>query len=144
MLRQRLVDEARTWINTPYRHQGRIKGKACDCGGLIIGTIVNVLEYDSDYIYGKRYGRSPDNWNLENYLNDHELFINKQMKDLDIGDLVLCSLNFVPMHVGMISDYDNNHFGIIHCYTTIGKVVEHRFNSMWRSKVVNIYKIKES
>jgi NlpC/P60 family putative phage cell wall peptidase len=28
---------ARTWIGTPYRHQGSVKGVGCDCLGLIRG-----------------------------------------------------------------------------------------------------------
>lgn len=31
------VAEARTWIGTPYVHQGAVKGAGCDCLGLIRG-----------------------------------------------------------------------------------------------------------
>jgi len=34
----RVVAEARTWIGTPYHHQGREKLVACDCVGLLIGV----------------------------------------------------------------------------------------------------------
>jgi len=141
MLKQELVNEARTWINTPYKHQGRIKGKSCDCGGLVIGVMSNVLGYDSDTIYGKRYARNFENWKLKEYMDNHDLFIPKQAKDMEIGDVLLCSISIHPSHVGILSDYDERNFGIIHCYTTIGRVVEHRFNSMWLSKVVRIYEI---
>ena len=33
-----VVKEARTWIGTPFVHQGRTKGLACDCLGLMIGV----------------------------------------------------------------------------------------------------------
>lgn len=42
--RQQLVDEARTWLWTPYQHRGRVKGVGVDCGGLI---------YE---VYGKWFG----------------------------------------------------------------------------------------
>lgn len=29
------IDEARTWIDTPYQHKGRVKGVGVDCGGLL-------------------------------------------------------------------------------------------------------------
>ena len=29
-----IVAEARSWIGTPYRHQGSLKGAGCDCLGL--------------------------------------------------------------------------------------------------------------
>lgn len=34
----RVLEIARSWIGTPYRHQGRMKGAGCDCIGLIIGV----------------------------------------------------------------------------------------------------------
>lgn len=33
-----IVAEARTWIGTPYRHQGSLKGVGCDCLGLVCGV----------------------------------------------------------------------------------------------------------
>ena len=33
--RASLLTEARTWINTPYHHKGRVKGVGVDCGGLL-------------------------------------------------------------------------------------------------------------
>lgn len=34
---ERVVALARTWIGTPYRHQGATRGVGCDCLGLIRG-----------------------------------------------------------------------------------------------------------
>jgi len=39
---------ARTWIGTPYRHQGAVKGVGCDCLGLIRG------------IWRELYGQEPE------------------------------------------------------------------------------------
>lgn len=36
--RAAIVAEARSWIGTPYRHQGSVKGAGCDCLGLIRGV----------------------------------------------------------------------------------------------------------
>lgn len=35
--RQAIVEEARSWIGTPYRHQASLKGVGCDCVGLVRG-----------------------------------------------------------------------------------------------------------
>ena len=35
---QTMIDEAREWIGTPFVHQGRTKGQACDCLGLVIAV----------------------------------------------------------------------------------------------------------
>ncbi|NBB51022.1 peptidase [Rhizobium sp. CRIBSB] len=39
---------ARTWIGTPYRHQGAVKGVGCDCLGLVRG------------IWRELYGAEPE------------------------------------------------------------------------------------
>ena len=34
----KIIAEARTWIDTPYRHQASLKGVGCDCLGLLRGV----------------------------------------------------------------------------------------------------------
>lgn len=36
-IRQAIVDEAKTWLETPYHHQGRVKGVGVDCAQLVAG-----------------------------------------------------------------------------------------------------------
>ncbi len=36
--RMQIVQEARSWIGTPYRHQASLKGIGCDCLGLVRGV----------------------------------------------------------------------------------------------------------
>jgi len=36
--RAQIVDEARSWIGTRYRHQASVKGVGCDCLGLVRGV----------------------------------------------------------------------------------------------------------
>ncbi len=33
-----VVRVARTWLGTPYHHQGRVKGAGVDCAGLSVGV----------------------------------------------------------------------------------------------------------
>lgn len=47
MSRAAIVDEALSWLGTPYRHQGRRKGVGCDCIGLVLG------------VWRKVYGTAP-------------------------------------------------------------------------------------
>ncbi len=49
--RARIVAIARSWIGTPYRHQGRLKGVGCDCLGLLIGVF--------EELTGERIGALP-------------------------------------------------------------------------------------
>ncbi|MEX2126978.1 MAG: NlpC/P60 family protein [Xanthobacteraceae bacterium] len=38
LTRQRIVETARGWVGTPYRHQGSLKGAGADCLGLVRGV----------------------------------------------------------------------------------------------------------
>ena len=50
LTRMDIVREAREWINTPFKHQGALKGVACDCIGLIkaIGMQHKLMDYEPD------------------------------------------------------------------------------------------------
>ncbi len=56
-----ILAAARTWLGTPWRHQGRLKDAAVDCGGLIlgVGNELRLLDFDT-----RAYGRIPDGQQL--------------------------------------------------------------------------------
>ena len=39
--RQRVISEARTWLETPFAHGQQIKGLGVDCGRLLLGIFAN-------------------------------------------------------------------------------------------------------
>jgi len=39
--RAAIVDEARSWLKTPYHHQGDVKGAGVDCGMLLVRVFVD-------------------------------------------------------------------------------------------------------
>jgi NlpC/P60 family putative phage cell wall peptidase len=41
-LRQRVVEAARAWIGTPYRHQASTRGAGCDCLGIVRGVFRDI------------------------------------------------------------------------------------------------------
>lgn len=51
--RQWVVQEARTWLYTPYQHKGRIKKVGVDCGGILYETYYQILgpfkQFPNDY-----------------------------------------------------------------------------------------------
>lgn len=58
--RAEIIAEAREWIKTPYRHQGRLKGVAIDCAGLVgkVGEKFGLISAEDAKFTG--YGRQPD------------------------------------------------------------------------------------
>ena len=63
-----VIAAARAWLGTPWRHQGRLKGVAVDCGGLILGVgkEQGLLDFDT-----RAYGRIPDGQQLRTLCEQH-------------------------------------------------------------------------
>jgi cell wall-associated NlpC family hydrolase len=52
LLRQSIVDEAMTWLRTPWRHASMVKGAGVDCGQLLIAVYAEcgfIARYTPDY-----------------------------------------------------------------------------------------------
>ena len=131
--REQFVAEARTWLGTPYQHQGRLKGIACDCIGLVICTAqaLGLTEFDI-----RDYGRRPDGRLrpvMESHMKKVPLF------DAQAADVILFVWQTVPLHVGILTDRD--HF--IHAYLPNRAVVESRLDGKMRSQVVAAYHLPE-
>lgn len=144
--RAQVVAEARSWIGTKYLHQAEMKGVGADCGGLIRGVSValglipeNYKEMMPAEIHG--YARRPDG-SLGRELCD--LYWTPIAVDsIQPGDLVLFSYGKVgvPHHIGIIADYPGGELAVIHALGPLGpkKVVEHRLDSVWRSRAIAAY-----
>ena len=126
------IINARTLINTPYKHQGRVAQKELDCIGLIIvaGKLTGVLPANFDF---KNYSRIPDG-SLERELDKHLIELYK----LQIGAIALFKVSALPHHCGIITDYGEE-LGLLHAYENVGRVKEHALIPWWRSKIVKIY-----
>lgn len=126
-----LLVEARTWLNTPYRHQGRIKGDAVDCIGLVIG-VTRALGIMDVHVSG--YDRRPDGTlkdRVDTYLEPVSLH------SAQPGDVLLFGIEHRPAHVGILTE--NGH--LIHAFATNRKVVEHVLDDRWRGMVIAAYRI---
>lgn len=124
-----IVEEAKTWMGTPFKHQGRIKGLGVDCVGLIIGVAHTFQLTDFDYTH---YTHQPDGFLMRQLLDQHLQSISIQAAKA--GDIVLMRFETQPQHVGILS-----HYGIIHAYAQVRRCVEHRLDAVWRSRIVGAY-----
>jgi NlpC/P60 family putative phage cell wall peptidase len=129
--RAEFVAEARTWLGSPYQHQGRLKGVACDCIGLVIGTAQALGLTDFD-ITG--YGKRPDG-RLRPVMESQLEMV--PLIDADAGNIVLFAWNAAPLHVGIFTDKSH----IIHAYLPNRRVVENIIDDRWRSQIVAAYRV---
>ena len=105
-MRRHIVDEAMTWVGTPYRYAGLEKGVGVDCSGMVMRV------YDDDA--GMKIPR--------NSAKQAEFCERLEPKDVALGDLVFFATGKDPervSHVGII--VDDNHF--VHASTSKGVTV---------------------
>lgn len=136
--RQEIVDFARQFKGVQYKHQGRT-GQGLDCGGILV-LLAEELGIYHESKEQLRYGGNPEKFILKQELDRY--FVKIRLSEIQRGDIVLMKIVASrPHHIAIVSEYSAQSFGIIHTYDTVGKVVEHRMNQMWRDKIVQSYKV---
>ncbi len=139
MNRVSIIEEAKTWINTPFKHQGRLKGVGGDCISVLVG-IAKKFGYD------KKVNFKDD----VDYVNYHKMPLNSLLREnMDRyfdkvsfseglpADILLFWFVRQPQHVAILLE---NHL-IIHAAENY-KVCIHRMNDWWWSRVFGVYRFK--
>jgi len=136
-----VVKEARRWVGTPWRHEGRTIRKGVDCAGLIICTAANL---DLVHVTITGYSLYPDGHTMEDYCRAHLIHV-PLLTEMQYGDVVILGDLQWPHHLAIIGD-KGYPFSIIHAHNNPTakknkkKVVEHRLDSKWMSKVKSCYR----
>lgn len=134
--RERVLDEARNWIGTPYRHQGSAKGIGTDCLGLVRG------------IWRTLYGREPEapgpyaaDWaefsSTDRLMDAASRYCRRiGTEDFRPGDLLV--FRWTPAsaskHMGIASGGGR----FIHAYSGVG-VVESALVAQWRRRIAGVF-----
>lgn len=127
--RQQIVDESRTHLGVRWVHQGRSRA-GVDCIGLVI-RVAHALGLSTFDIAD--YSRQPDPSMMRRLLGEHM----EPVSQPQIGDVLLMKFEREPQHVAIVTDR-----GIIHAYAQARRVVEHRLDSLWKSRIVRAYQFK--
>jgi NlpC/P60 family putative phage cell wall peptidase len=130
-----IVAEARSWIGTPFHHQGRLKGVGVDCAGLLI-CVARELGLSSFDVTG--YARLPDGRQLK--ATCERLMEPIGLDAAGPGDVVLLRWTRQPQHVAIVAD-GPGYRTIIHAHEQAGQCVEHILDEIWARRVVRAYRI---
>jgi len=121
--RQQIIDEARTWLGTPWHHRARVKGAGVDCVMLLCevyettGAIPHVEpEYYPIDVMMHRDGEHVIAW-LERFGSLVEV--------PQPADVVIFRFGRSFSHAGIIADTDLN---VIHAFRSYNMVVETRID----------------
>ena len=136
-----IIAAARAEIGTPFRHQGRIPGKALDCAGLVV-TVAAAI--GADYIDQQGYSRHPSDGLLEAALDNQPCLVRVALADMQAGDVLLMHIAGDPQHLAIYAGFNQQAQSetIIHAEIRARKVCEHRLSDEWRGRIVRVYRFR--
>lgn len=132
----RIVEEARRWLGTPYKHQAAVRGVGADCVGLIrgVGFACAVLPpRTAEWKAFNAYGRLP---NPRRMLEGMRTFlVEVPAGEQGPGDIAWLAWRAdLPMHLAILADGPRGQT-LIHSFSDVGRVVEHGFTAEWVARV---------
>ena len=129
-----IIAAARSELGTPFRHQGRIPGKALDCAGLVVRVAVLL---DIPYLDHGGYARRPSGGMLESAIDGQPCLEQVKKSDMQAGDVLLMRFAREPQHLAIYTGQN-----VIHSYQASGKVCEHILDAQWKARIVAVYRFK--
>lgn len=137
--RKEIINEALSWVGTPYIPSQRCKGAGCDCVGLFWG-VTNELKLDvsKDLLLQPNYAKYAYGDSLLKALR-------KYMDEIPIserndGDLLVLRIGAAPTHVGIFY-WLNGQESMIHADSKKGVI--HTRLGHWKSKIVTVFRVRE-
>jgi NlpC/P60 family putative phage cell wall peptidase len=133
-----VVQEARRWVGTPYRHQAAVMGAGCDCIGLVRGVAecLGIMPVKDWTVIGA-YSRTPSPSRMGAQMRRWLLPVTSP----ESGDIAWIEWREgMPMHLAILADGPAGP-SLIHSYETVGRVVEHSFSGEWPARVQSWWRI---
>jgi len=136
MLADDIIAAARSCLGTPFQHQGRLKGIALDCAGMVV-CVAN--EIGADYFDQQGYSRTPSGNLLAEALSAQPCLdsLANPAERLP-GDLLLFRFGIEPQHIAILG-YDDL---VIHSYEHVGICCEHLLDDKWARRIARVYRFK--
>ncbi len=135
---QAVAEEARRWIETPYRHQASMRGYGTDCLGLLRGVWRHVFGEEPEAV--PAYTMDWDEVSSRDILRQaaERHLVLKDGQEPDLGDVILFRMRrgAVAKHLGLCVSVKPTYF--VHAYSGHG-VVESAFTVPWKRRVDGIF-----
>lgn len=132
-----IVAEARTWLGTPYRHQGSRKGIGCDCLGLVRGVWRALYGEEPEAVpaYTADWAEAGGEETMLEAARRHCREI--AIADAQAGDILVFRWRdgVAAKHCGIVTGPET----MIHAYDAAGKVCEGNLAEAWRRRVAGAF-----
>lgn len=135
-----LVEAARRYLGTPFRHRGRSRS-GVDCAG--IGWLI-YRDCGLTLPDFRLYGREPAQDGLVTHITSAlgaPVAVSPVMeRQLQVGDVIVMRFDIEPHHVAIVSDYPYGGFAIIHACGHNHKVIEHRLSPDMVRRITHVFR----
>ena len=135
-----IVKLARSFIGTPFQHQGRLPAIGLDCGGVpvIIGNQLGIAPKNFDF---KDYDTYPDPRMVRRVLTENLETISGGLPAALEGDVLLVSDGGFAVHMGILAE-KNGYRTIIHASNRDGGVVEHIIDAAFARLIRGVFRAR--
>ncbi len=131
-----IIAVARTYIGTPYHHQGRQPQIGLDCLGVVVCALRACGYSVNDQT---DYTQSPNGAHMLASIRAHAVGERPRHYPPQAGDLLLFRFNQQPQHCALATGDGQ----MIHAYAPQGSVVESRLSASWQSRLLHIFYLKD-
>ena len=103
-LREKIVEEAKSWLGTNWHHEARVKGGGVDCGMLLLEVFKNagIIPYIKPTHYGPDFMCHRDE---EWFLDIVKQYADEVQEDPLPGDVIIYKIGRLFCHGMIIIDY---------------------------------------
>jgi len=132
--RAAVVQCARSYLLTPWHHQGRVKGPkgGIDCAGLIICVAKELGIADVDFANYSAHADGTLKFVCARYMQSIPA------NHAQPGDVLVFAFEVEPHHLGIVAEYDGQPT-VIHSYAQARCVVENAIDPTWRPMIRGAY-----
>lgn len=138
---ERVVEEARLWLGTPYRHQASVRGLGADCLGLVRGVWRAVVgaEPEEPPPYAPDWAEAGGEETL--LAAARRWLVEVPLNAVRAGDVMLFRMaaGCAVKHCAILSDLSGAEPRMIHAYWGRA-VVESWMGSWWRRRLVAAFR----
>lgn len=106
-----VVRVARTYLETPFHHRGRLPGVGLDCAGIIICAARELGLVAADFDV-PAYTPTPDGRTMLEWCRAHMKSVARV--NMQPGDVIVLITDVHPQHLGILGDYRHGGLSIIH------------------------------
>jgi len=96
---------ARSYIDTPFQHMGRLPGVGLDCAGVLVcvARALGLVSKDFDTV---AYSQVPDGSSMMRWCGE---YMDQKPRELMVpGDVVLLITDEDPQHLALLGDYPSS------------------------------------